>query len=212
MWQSSLLTDTENVLLQIDFFLHCFSHILVDCFTNNSELFQIVLYEIKATSFGYRNQSNGRRRRQQNIDKPERCQDPSQHTRFFHCTKCRWSETVMISMPCECQTFCWNDVLCSAWFYCKACHDDIKDETLIKKCKCKNCKYIGFRISHSISLNKTENVWDEKKNAAHDRRHRIDYRFQRNVFPLHSISEMQNVEKYFPKFPYSKNYLQLATK
>lgn len=29
----------------------------------------------------------------------------------------------------------------SAWFYCKACHDDIKDETLIKKCKCKNCKY-----------------------------------------------------------------------
>ncbi|CAB3363614.1 Hypothetical predicted protein [Cloeon dipterum] len=25
-----------------------------------------------------------------------------------------------------------------AWFYCKACHDDIKDETLIKKCKCKN--------------------------------------------------------------------------
>ncbi|XP_018377734.1 PREDICTED: calcium-activated potassium channel slowpoke isoform X16 [Trachymyrmex cornetzi] len=25
-----------------------------------------------------------------------------------------------------------------AWFYCKACHEDIKDETLIKKCKCKN--------------------------------------------------------------------------
>ncbi|XP_043499188.1 calcium-activated potassium channel slowpoke isoform X9 [Polistes fuscatus] len=25
-----------------------------------------------------------------------------------------------------------------AWFYCKACHDEIKDETLIKKCKCKN--------------------------------------------------------------------------
>ncbi|XP_050088276.1 calcium-activated potassium channel slowpoke isoform X24 [Anopheles aquasalis] len=29
-----------------------------------------------------------------------------------------------------------------AWFYCKACHDDIKDETLIKKCKCKN--YVGM--------------------------------------------------------------------
>ncbi|XP_066946442.1 calcium-activated potassium channel slowpoke isoform X27 [Macrobrachium rosenbergii] len=27
-----------------------------------------------------------------------------------------------------------------AWYYCKACHDDIKDETLIKKCKCKNYK------------------------------------------------------------------------
>ncbi|XP_014488324.1 PREDICTED: calcium-activated potassium channel slowpoke isoform X15 [Dinoponera quadriceps] len=25
-----------------------------------------------------------------------------------------------------------------AWFYCKVCHEDIKDETLIKKCKCKN--------------------------------------------------------------------------
>uniref|UniRef100_A0AAR5P3J1 RCK N-terminal domain-containing protein n=2 Tax=Dendroctonus ponderosae TaxID=77166 RepID=A0AAR5P3J1_DENPD len=29
-----------------------------------------------------------------------------------------------------------------AWFYCKACHDHIKDETLIKKCKCKN--YVGM--------------------------------------------------------------------
>ncbi|XP_065208102.1 calcium-activated potassium channel slowpoke [Planococcus citri] len=26
-----------------------------------------------------------------------------------------------------------------AWFFCKACHIDIKDETLIKKCKCKLC-------------------------------------------------------------------------
>nr|CAD7397827.1 unnamed protein product [Timema poppensis] len=26
-----------------------------------------------------------------------------------------------------------------AWFYCKHCHEDSKDETLIKKCKCKNC-------------------------------------------------------------------------
>ncbi|XP_059097030.1 calcium-activated potassium channel slowpoke-like [Tigriopus californicus] len=25
-----------------------------------------------------------------------------------------------------------------AWFYCKACHEDIKDESMIKKCKCKN--------------------------------------------------------------------------
>ncbi|XP_043663289.1 calcium-activated potassium channel slowpoke isoform X17 [Vespula pensylvanica] len=31
-----------------------------------------------------------------------------------------------------------------AWFYCKACHDDIKDETLIKKCKCKN--YVGMMM------------------------------------------------------------------
>ncbi|CAH1715765.1 unnamed protein product [Aphis gossypii] len=26
-----------------------------------------------------------------------------------------------------------------AWYYCKACHEEIRDETLIKKCKCKNC-------------------------------------------------------------------------
>ncbi|XP_042866081.1 calcium-activated potassium channel slowpoke-like isoform X5 [Penaeus japonicus] len=25
-----------------------------------------------------------------------------------------------------------------AWYYCKACHEDCKNETLIKKCKCKN--------------------------------------------------------------------------
>lgn len=29
-----------------------------------------------------------------------------------------------------------------AWYYCKACHEEIRDETLIKKCKCKNCEYI----------------------------------------------------------------------
>lgn len=27
-----------------------------------------------------------------------------------------------------------------AWYYCKNCHEDIKDEKLIKKCKCKNRK------------------------------------------------------------------------
>ncbi|XP_071543169.1 calcium-activated potassium channel slowpoke isoform X24 [Panulirus ornatus] len=34
-----------------------------------------------------------------------------------------------------------------AWYYCKACHEDIKDETLIKKCKCKN--YIGNLLQAS---------------------------------------------------------------
>ncbi|XP_048007404.1 calcium-activated potassium channel slowpoke isoform X10 [Leguminivora glycinivorella] len=38
-----------------------------------------------------------------------------------------------------------------AWFYCKACHDDIKDETLIKKCKCKNCE-IARERGEDISL------------------------------------------------------------
>ncbi|RZC43333.1 calcium-activated potassium channel slowpoke, partial [Asbolus verrucosus] len=38
-----------------------------------------------------------------------------------------------------------------AWFYCKACHDEIKDETLIKKCKCKNCdmnRHDDMHLSH----------------------------------------------------------------
>ncbi|XP_047501589.1 calcium-activated potassium channel slowpoke-like isoform X4 [Penaeus chinensis] len=34
-----------------------------------------------------------------------------------------------------------------AWYYCKACHDDCKNETLIKKCKCKN--YIGNLLQAS---------------------------------------------------------------
>uniref|UniRef100_A0A1A9UQ44 RCK N-terminal domain-containing protein n=1 Tax=Glossina austeni TaxID=7395 RepID=A0A1A9UQ44_GLOAU len=39
-----------------------------------------------------------------------------------------------------------------AWFYCKACHEDIKDETLIKKCKCKN-----LLNPHSRRTNGTSN-------------------------------------------------------
>lgn len=37
-----------------------------------------------------------------------------------------------------------NHTCYRAWFYCKACHDDIKDETLIKKCKCKNCELSSY--------------------------------------------------------------------
>ncbi|XP_045494348.1 calcium-activated potassium channel slowpoke isoform X10 [Colias croceus] len=39
-----------------------------------------------------------------------------------------------------------------AWFYCKACHEDIKDETLIKKCKCKNCSEVARDRGEDISL------------------------------------------------------------
>uniref|UniRef100_A0A146M5Z5 BK channel n=6 Tax=Lygus hesperus TaxID=30085 RepID=A0A146M5Z5_LYGHE len=40
-----------------------------------------------------------------------------------------------------------------AWFYCKACHEDIKDETLIKKCKCKNyfMKLVHFIDDHHLA-------------------------------------------------------------
>jgi len=35
-----------------------------------------------------------------------------------------------------------------AWFYCKACHEDVKDENQIKKCKCKN--FVGGLMLHSV--------------------------------------------------------------
>ncbi|XP_056635029.1 calcium-activated potassium channel slowpoke [Diorhabda sublineata] len=41
-----------------------------------------------------------------------------------------------------------------AWYYCKACHEDIKDETLIKKCKCKNLATFrkGIRTIQMVGL------------------------------------------------------------
>ena len=35
-----------------------------------------------------------------------------------------------------------------AWYYCKACHEDVKNENQIKKCKCKNC---GYFLSRALS-------------------------------------------------------------
>merc|ERR1719477_372537 len=35
-----------------------------------------------------------------------------------------------------------------AWYYCKACHEDVKNENQIKKCKCKN--FIGGMMVHSV--------------------------------------------------------------
>ncbi|CAH0558834.1 unnamed protein product, partial [Brassicogethes aeneus] len=44
-----------------------------------------------------------------------------------------------------------------AWFYCKACHDEIKDETLIKKCKCKNLTHRNPRNSTAPPANHVVN-------------------------------------------------------
>ncbi|KAL7289274.1 hypothetical protein TKK_0017208 [Trichogramma kaykai] len=43
-----------------------------------------------------------------------------------------------------------------AWFYCKACHEEIKDETLIKKCKCKN--YVGMMMMQSGMVKTSSNI------------------------------------------------------
>ncbi|XP_036144729.1 calcium-activated potassium channel slowpoke isoform X37 [Monomorium pharaonis] len=45
-----------------------------------------------------------------------------------------------------------------AWFYCKACHDDIRDETLIKKCKCKNCEISRERDDPNAMRNHRNSV------------------------------------------------------
>ncbi|KAL0133600.1 hypothetical protein PUN28_000960 [Cardiocondyla obscurior] len=45
-----------------------------------------------------------------------------------------------------------------AWFYCKACHEDIKDETLIKKCKCKNCEISRERDDPSVMRNHRNSI------------------------------------------------------
>ncbi|XP_017759197.1 PREDICTED: calcium-activated potassium channel slowpoke isoform X10 [Eufriesea mexicana] len=45
-----------------------------------------------------------------------------------------------------------------AWFYCKACHEDIKDETLIKKCKCKNCEISRDRDDQNAMRNHRNSV------------------------------------------------------
>ncbi|XP_046392574.1 calcium-activated potassium channel slowpoke isoform X31 [Ischnura elegans] len=53
-----------------------------------------------------------------------------------------------------------------AWFYCKACHDEIKDETLIKKCKCKNL--LGNRNNqrnNQVMVNSTKQVNKVKPNV-----------------------------------------------
>ncbi|XP_039749683.1 calcium-activated potassium channel slowpoke isoform X7 [Pararge aegeria] len=44
-----------------------------------------------------------------------------------------------------------------AWFYCKACHEDIKDETLIKKCKCKN--YVGMMMMQTGMVKQSLNTY-----------------------------------------------------
>nr|XP_053652346.1 calcium-activated potassium channel slowpoke-like isoform X26 [Cherax quadricarinatus] len=50
-----------------------------------------------------------------------------------------------------------------AWYYCKACHDDIKDETLIKKCKCKN--FANQNSSGQPLVNAAKTLTAAKKNG-----------------------------------------------
>ncbi|KAK9709545.1 Calcium-activated BK potassium channel alpha subunit [Popillia japonica] len=41
-----------------------------------------------------------------------------------------------------------------AWYFCKACHEEVKDETLIKKCKCKNLATQQRNYTHDLERRK----------------------------------------------------------
>ncbi|XP_035717527.1 calcium-activated potassium channel slowpoke-like isoform X34 [Vespa mandarinia] len=62
-----------------------------------------------------------------------------------------------------------------AWFYCKACHDDIKDETLIKKCKCKNLATFrkGVRAVQMVGRASEINREREDPNAMRNHRNSV---------------------------------------
>ncbi|XP_032667279.1 calcium-activated potassium channel slowpoke isoform X29 [Odontomachus brunneus] len=52
-----------------------------------------------------------------------------------------------------------------AWFYCKVCHEEIKDETLIKKCKCKNSMRNHRNSVGMTMMNSTKQVNKVKPNV-----------------------------------------------
>ncbi|KAL5232924.1 hypothetical protein ACI65C_000334 [Semiaphis heraclei] len=50
-----------------------------------------------------------------------------------------------------------------AWYYCKACHDEIRDETLIKKCKCKNLATFRKGVRAIQMVGRASDVGKEKE-------------------------------------------------
>nr|XP_033325243.1 calcium-activated potassium channel slowpoke isoform X33 [Megalopta genalis] len=59
-----------------------------------------------------------------------------------------------------------------AWFYCKACHEDIKDETLIKKCKCKNLATFRKGVRAVQMVRRTSEVSRDRDDPNAMRNHR----------------------------------------
>ncbi|XP_013164699.1 PREDICTED: calcium-activated potassium channel slowpoke isoform X8 [Papilio xuthus] len=81
-----------------------------------------------------------------------------------------------------------------AWYYCKACHEDIKDETLIKKCKCKN--YVGMMMMQSGMVKQNLNSYRDciDGEVARERGEDISLinRNHRNAAPTALLSPMAN--------------------
>ena len=99
--------------------------------------FQALFCEIEAVALGHRSKAWGRRR-SQNFNQPKKIQTANEYSRVFYCPVSRRSEKVYLKWI---SSFLYIFIFSHrAWFYCKACHEDVKDENLIKKCKCKHCK------------------------------------------------------------------------
>ncbi|XP_026321784.1 calcium-activated potassium channel slowpoke isoform X21 [Hyposmocoma kahamanoa] len=81
-----------------------------------------------------------------------------------------------------------------AWYYCKACHEDIKDETLIKKCKCKN--YVGMMMMQTGMVKQNLNTYRGFLDGeiARERGEDISLinRNHRNAAPASLLSPMAN--------------------
>ncbi|XP_073977840.1 calcium-activated potassium channel slo isoform X2 [Rhodnius prolixus] len=79
-----------------------------------------------------------------------------------------------------------------AWFYCKACHEDIKDETLIKKCKCKNYDHHLAPTFTPPELPKKVHIRGE---AGREREDSITNRNLRNATPIMNSTKQINKVK-----------------
>ena len=69
-------------------------------------------------------------------------QDQRPHHWIFSHTILRWSKEVRVWKNYFQNIFNLQKFnIFRAFHFCKACHEDVRDENLIKKCKCKSCKY-----------------------------------------------------------------------
>jgi len=80
-----------------------------------------------------------------------------------------------------------------AWYYCKACHEDVKNENQIKKCKCKN--FIGGMMVHSVL--KSQQIGQQITTN--------DGKTQTNGVPTNSKSNPMNNNVPQPKVPPKKS-------
>ena len=116
----------------------------------NKTFFQALLCEAQTVVAGSRGEA-GRRGGHQDLNQPSRVKDSGQHCRILYCRRLHGGE--MFTYPVLYQH---HEKVKRAWYYCKACHEDVKNENQIKKCKCKNCGYF-LSLFKSTSICKCKN-------------------------------------------------------